>query len=140
MNNVFISGNLTKEPETFSPEGSDFSCIKFSIANNDESKKKDDGSYENIASFFDLEYWTKKPQYWLQKLQKGIPIAVEGRLKQQTWTDKESGSGRSKVLIIVNKFPLILDRVKKEQAASEPETEKTAPWEKEKSEEDDLPF
>lgn len=129
MNSVFISGRLTKEPETFSPDGSDFTCIKFSIANDDESKKQQDGSYQNIASFFDCEYWTKKPQYWLQKLTKGCPIAIDGRLKQQTW--EKDGQKRSKVVIIINRFPLLLDNQKKESSgsASEPPADETAPWE-----------
>ena len=58
MNHTVISGNVTREPELFSPEGSEFSCIKFSIANNDERKKEGE-NWVDVASFFDLEYWTK---------------------------------------------------------------------------------
>jgi single-strand DNA-binding protein len=133
MNSCFINGRLTKEPETFSPDGSDFSCLKFSIANDDESKKQSDGSYKNIASFFDCEYWTKKPKFWLEKLEKGIPVVIEGRLKQQTW--QKDGQTRSKVVIIVERFPLILEHQKKESAPVQDEPENaSAPWE------DDGPF
>ena len=100
MNHIPITGNLTKDPETHSPDGSEYTCIKFSIANNDESKKKADGSgYENIVSYFDVKHWTKNVQYWLQVLVKGASVLVQGRLKQERWT-AEDGTTRSRVVII----------------------------------------
>ena len=78
-----MSGNLTREPEVRAIPNSDYSVIAFGIANNDESRKQQDGSYENIASFFDCEYFTKKPpQHWLAQLRKGIGVVVYGSLKQ----------------------------------------------------------
>ena len=100
MNSVKIDGNITKDPETFSPQNSEFTLIKFSIANNDESRKNHAGEFEKIASFFDVEYWTKNPQHWLQKILKGSPVTVQGRLKQETWTDSTTNSTRSKVKIV----------------------------------------
>ena len=101
MNHISITGNLTRDPETFSPEGSENTCIKFSIANNDESKKKADGSgYEDIPSYFDVKYWTKNVQYWIQKLTKGASVTVQGRNKQERWTDKTDQTNKSRVVII----------------------------------------
>ena len=38
MNNVTMSGNLTREPEVRAIPNSDYSVIAFGIANNDESQ------------------------------------------------------------------------------------------------------
>ena len=109
MNHITLSGNLTREPESRAA-GTEYSVISFSIANNDERRKKPDGSYENVASFFDCEYWTKNPQYWLQQLYKGTAVVVSGSLKQDIWTDKQSNEKRSKVKIKLLDFPLVMAR------------------------------
>ena len=126
MNSVFITGNLAKEPEV-STTKTEWSVIKFGIANNDESKKQDDGSWEHVVSFFDCEYWTKNPQLWLNKLQKGVGVAIQGHLKQDTW-QADDGSSRHKVKLVVEKFPLVLQG----KTASK---EVTTP-----AEDDDIPF
>ena len=99
MNSISITGNCTQEgPDLFAPEGSEYTKLTFSIANNDERKKVGD-NFEDVPSFFTVEYWSKKPQYWVQRLCKGSPVVVTGRLKQEKWTDGD-GSNRSKVVII----------------------------------------
>jgi single-strand DNA-binding protein len=106
MNKIFMDGNLVREPELVSTNG-DWSLIKFSIANNDESKKDQvTGEWTRIPSFFDCEYWTKNPQPWLNRLQKGKPASFFGRLKQDKWQDKESGQDRYKIKIIVESFTI----------------------------------
>jgi len=99
MNSIKITGNVTRDPETVSPQGSEYSVLKFSIANNDESKKVD-GKYENVVSFFDVEYWTKNVQYWIQKITKGARVTIQGRLKQEQW--EQDGKSRSRVKIAAN--------------------------------------
>jgi len=99
MNSIKITGNITKDPETVSPQGSEYSVLKFAIANNDESKKVN-GKYEDIVSFFDIEYWTKNVQYWIQKITKGARVTIQGRLKQERW--EKDGNTRSRIKIIAN--------------------------------------
>lgn len=102
MRKAFLSGNIGKEPEMFAPDGSEWSCLKFSIANNEESRKVND-EWEHVTSWYDLEYWTKKPHEWLQKLTKGRSISVECEVKQQTW--EQDGNNRSRILFIVKGWP-----------------------------------
>ena len=99
MNSIKITGNITKDPETVSPQGSEYSVLKFAIANNDESKKVN-GKYEDIVSFFDIEYWTKNVQYWIQKITKGARVTIQGRLKQERW--EKDGNSRNRVKIVAN--------------------------------------
>jgi len=105
MNNIQINGNLVKDPEIQDLSG-DWSIIKFTIANNDESKKGADGTWEHITSFFDCDYFTKNPQLWLQKLHKGCGVVVEGSLKQDTW--EQDGQKRSRIKIKIKGFPMVL--------------------------------
>ena len=115
MNNVTMSGNLTREPEVRTIPNSDYSVIAFGIANNDESRKQQDGSYENIASFFDCEYFTKKPQHWLAQLRKGIGVVVYGSLKQERW--EKDGQKQSRIKIKLSTYPLVLSGKDEQQQA-----------------------
>ncbi len=120
MRECFLSGRLGKEPEIVSPNGSERSVIKFSIANGDESRKGQDGQYSNVTSWFDIEFWTKNPQTWLQKLYKGTEVSMHCNAKQDTWKT-EDGSNRSRIKFVVSRgsFPLV-GAGKSEQKQQEP--------------------
>lgn len=122
MNRITISGNLTREPE--SQAVNEWSIIKFAIANNDERKKNDKGEYEGITSFFDCEYWTKNPAYWLNQLRKGTPVVLEGRLKQEKW--EKDGQTRYAVRIVVQGFPIVAASKAEKAQGVEPATQKPA--------------
>ena len=104
MNKSFIDGNITGDPQVFAPEGSEYTLLTFSIANNDEKKKVGDG-WESIPSFFELKFWTKNPSNWIQKIKKGVRCYVEAEAKQETW--EQDGNKRSKVVFKVVGFPYI---------------------------------
>lgn len=129
MNKSFLSGNIGNDPELVQTS-SGWTCFKFSIANNDESKKLDDGSYEKVTSWFDLEYWTKNDGHWGMKLKKGASVTCECEAKQNTW--KKDGQNRSKIIFKVVKFPTINER--QESKSQAPAS--TPP----QNPEDDIPF
>lgn len=131
MNYSFLTGRLGKDPEVFAPNNSEYSCLKFSIANNDETKKNQDtGEYENITSWFDIVFWTKKPQYWIKKLIKGKEIEVPCRAKQETW--EKDGQNRSKIVfyILRGEFPKVFEdgRVETAPAKKPYDPEEEAPF------------
>ena len=122
-----LSGNIGGDPEII--RAGEWSCFKFSIANNDETKKNDQGGYDKVTSWFDLEYWTKKEHYWGDKLVKGAAIAAECEPKQNTWENAD-GQKRSKIIFKVLKFPLELKGGEK----------KTIPPASTPPDDDDVPF
>ena len=130
-----MSGNLTREPEVRTIPNSDYSVIAFGIANNDESKKSADGSYENIASFFDCEYFTKNPQHWLAQLRKGIGVVVYGALKQERW--EKDGVKQSRIKIKLSTYPLVLSGKDEHQQAKVAPAQQAGP---ESFDGDSIPF
>jgi single-strand DNA-binding protein len=131
MNHVTISGRLGRDPELVSPNGSEYSLLKFSIANNDESKKDPStGQYEPVTSWFDVEFWTKNPQHWLCKLYKGYEVVIECTAKQNTW--EQDGQNRSKVVFKLARgtFPLVIANDKQEAPAQQ----------QQQQEHDNIPF
>lgn len=98
LNSIILQGRLTKTPELRTTQ-SGMSVASFTLASNGYAKgnEKDavflecrafDKTAENIAKFFD----------------KGNMLIVCGQLKQQEWTDKESGKKRTKLYAVVHKF------------------------------------
>lgn len=137
MNDCILSGSIGKDPEVFAPNGSEYSCLKFSIANNDKSIKNDSGNWQNKTSWFNVEFWTKKPQYWLQKLYKGTPVLLPVEAEQQTW--EKDGNKKSKIIFKIQngKFPYIL--LKKDDPQNV-QTENKGPFPIADKEKEDCPF
>ena len=133
MRKAFLTGRLGNDPGTFSPEGSEFTCLQFSIANNDERKKNGE-EWESLTSWFDIEFWTKSPAKWIKKLIKGKLISVAANPRQSTW-QTEDGHKRSRIVFVVSKgtFPQIIET---DQKPSENHNPSSSP----EPFEDDIPF
>jgi single-strand DNA-binding protein len=118
MNILIVSGNLTAEPDVKVINGSDSNVMSFTVANNDNSKKNQQGGYDKVASFISCEFWTKNPNYWLSVMFKGTGVSVQGMLIQDTWQDEE-GKTKSRLKLRVAGYPLILSG-KKEKESNKP--------------------
>lgn len=115
MNVITISGNLTREPEVRAVS-SELSVVSFDIANNDNFRRDaNTGKYESEVCFIKVSYFTKKPDYWINRLKKGTGVVVSGMLKQERWT-AEDGTNRSTHAITLREtqWPIIEDRAKAE--------------------------
>ncbi len=89
INQVILMGRLTRDPETrTTPSGK--SVTSFSIA-------VDRVGQDDQADFFDVTAWEKTGELVQQYLSKGRRVLVQGRLRQDSWDDKETGKKRSRV-------------------------------------------
>lgn len=103
INHVIVEGNLTKAAELSRwSDGTPY--IRFTIANN-EYYKKENGEYESIPSFFDCQCKGAYAEAMSKHLLKGRRITVDGRLKQQRWTD-DQGVKHSAVVVRVKEISL----------------------------------
>lgn len=107
INRVTMIGRLTRDAELKSTQSGTALC-NFSIANNEKY-----GDKENV-SYFEAVMWGKGAEALTQYLTKGKKIAVEGRLQQSRWQDKDGGN-RSKVVIKVDQVQFL--DVKKSEAS-----------------------
>jgi len=104
MNNVQILGTITREIELKYTQ-SGVAIGSFGIAYN-EKRKQQDGSYGDVAHFFDITAFGKTAENINSYFQKGSRILLNGSLDFQSWTDNE-GKKRSKVGIKVDSFDFI---------------------------------
>lgn len=94
INTVTLIGRLTKDAELkYTPQGT--AVANFSVAVS-EKIKQDDGSWQEVPHFFDIQYWGKPAEGVCQYLTKGKQIGIQGKLKQHRWTT-EAGENRSRV-------------------------------------------
>lgn len=103
-NRTILAGHLTRDPETRSVGST--SVTSFSIAVNEKYKTAAGEQREDVA-FIDCEAWGKQGDVIQQYFSKGKAILVEGKLKQDTWQDKETGANRSKLKVRLDNFTFI---------------------------------
>jgi single-strand DNA-binding protein len=104
INKVFIIGRLTRDAELkYTANGQPVS--KFSLACNE--KKKEGDNWVDDVSYVDITLWGKQAESLDQYLKKGKQIAIDGKLKQERWTDKETGNNRSKLGVTVLNIQLL---------------------------------
>ena len=92
INQVILMGRLTRDPETRTTTTGK-TITSFSIA-------VDRGGQDDQADFFDVTAWEKLGELVSQYLSKGRRCLVQGRLRQDSWDDKETGKKRSKVEVV----------------------------------------
>lgn len=89
INQVILMGRLTRDPESRTTTTGK-TIASFSIA-------VDRGGQDDTADFFDITAWEKLGELVVQYLGKGRRVLVQGRLRQDSWDDKETGKKRSRV-------------------------------------------
>lgn len=92
INQVIIMGRLTRDPEMRTTPGGK-SVTSFSLA-------VDRQTNDDQADFFEITAWEKLGELVNQYLTKGRRCLVQGRLRQESWDDKETGKKRSRVSIV----------------------------------------
>lgn len=89
INQVILMGRLTRDPEArTTPSGK--TVVSFSLA-------VDRAGQDDQADFFDITAWEKLGDLVSQYLSKGRRCLVQGRLRQDSWDDKETGKKRSRI-------------------------------------------
>lgn len=92
INQVILMGRLTRDPEQRTTSTGKV-IASFSIA-------VDRGGQEDAADFFNVTAWEKLGELVMQYLGKGRRVLVQGRLRQDTWDDKETGKKQSRIEVV----------------------------------------
>mgnify|MGYP006285167681 CR=1 FL=1 len=97
FNKVFLMGNLTRDPEQRQlPSGT--SVCMFGLAVNRQYKTAQ-GEDREETCFVDIETWGRQAELCADRLRKGEPVMIEGRLQQDRWEDRQTGEARSRLRV-----------------------------------------
>jgi single-strand DNA-binding protein len=108
INRVVLTGNLTRDPELRSTNSGTSVC-GLRIAVNTRRKDPSTGDWTDKANYFDVTVWGAQGENCAQYLQKGRPVAVDGRLEWREWQD-QSGNKRQSVDIIADSVQFLGSR------------------------------
>ena len=113
INQLTISGNLTRDPELRKlPSGQAVCSIR--IAHNERRKTPSD-EWIDVPSYFDVTIWSGLGEYIADKVTKGDKVVVAGRLR---WREYEvDGSKRQAVDITADSIVPVQQRTVTEQPA-----------------------
>ncbi len=147
FNNVTLAGNLTRDPEVrYTPKGTAIGAFTLAV---NRRWKSETGEMKEEVSFIDVDSFGRQAEVICQYLKKGRPFLVEGRLRQDTWEDKNTHQKQSKLKVVLEGFSFIDSNRDgaapggarpAAPAAAAPEAAPPAGPEAAEPEQDDVPF
>ena len=148
FNKVILAGNLTRDPELrYTPKGTAIARIGLAI---NRTWRTETGEQKEEVTFVDVDAFGKQAETIGQYFKKGRPILMEGRLRYETWDDKQSGQKRSKLGVVLESFQFMdsgnrgegggIAQAPRPRAATTPAAEGSADGDAPPHESDDVPF
>lgn len=115
--NLFhVIGNLTADAE-MKYLSSGTPVLSFSVAQNYKKRKGDE--WVDAVNFFTAEWFGKRAEALFQYLLKGKPVAIEGEMRQDRWTD-DAGKTQSRYKVYIDDLRLLPSGQRDAGASAEP--------------------
>jgi single-strand DNA-binding protein len=112
LNKVILVGNLTRDPELrFIPSGQAVANLR--LATN-RRWKASNGEWKEDTCFVGVVVWGKDAESCAERVKKGSPVLVEGRLQNRSW-QADDGQKRSILEVVSERIQFLQPR--KEDAA-----------------------
>ncbi|HJG36700.1 single-stranded DNA-binding protein [Enorma phocaeensis] len=101
INKVFLSGNLTRDPE-LRATASGTQVLEFRLAVNERVRNQQTDAWEDRANFFSCIVFGRRAEALARRLAKGAKVSIEGSLRYSAW--ERDGVKRSKVEVVVDEL------------------------------------
>ncbi|MCD4795869.1 MAG: single-stranded DNA-binding protein [Candidatus Cloacimonetes bacterium] len=113
INHVSIAGNIVRDAVVNRVGEKKTAVTTITIAHNQRYRDKSEKWQEKVI-FADVEVWGPMAERAEDFYKKGIPVIVEGSLKENQWKDKE-GKNHSKILIRADRVHVLAYPEKKSE-------------------------
>lgn len=111
ISKVFLVGRLTRDIDVrYAGENP---VVDLGIAINRNWKRN--GEKKEETTYVSVTVWGEQAENCSKYLGKGSLVCVDGRLKTDTWTDKQSGETRKKLKVIANSVKFLDTKGRKEK-------------------------
>ena len=104
INKVFISGNMSREPE-LRKAASGLPVLLLGMAVNDRRRNPQTDEWEDHANWVDCVMFGTRAEKVAPLLAKGSKLAIEGKLRWSQW--EKDGQKRSKIEVVVDEIELL---------------------------------
>jgi len=119
QNSVTLVGRLTRDPEVRYTTKGQAAC-RFDLAVNRRYKDAT-GTWQDDTSFIPVIVWGEAAARCGERLKKGLPVHVEGRLQSRAWETKE-GQKRTSIEVVARRVQF-LSKAATPSAADESDVE-----------------
>ena len=100
VNKVILIGNVGRDPEVRHLEGNR-TVANFSLATR-ETYRDRNGNRQELTEWHSIELWVDLAKSAERFVKKGKLIYLEGKIRTNSWTDRETGAERSNKIIRCN--------------------------------------
>jgi single-strand DNA-binding protein len=105
LNDIKMVGRLTRDPELrYTPQGTP--VCHFRVAVSRSYKDRNSSEWKEEVAFVPCSVWRESAERCGQRLKKGSPVFIEGRLKSREWQTKE-GQKRSDLEVDILKIQFL---------------------------------
>lgn len=104
LNKYMAIGNLTRDPESRSAGQNQ--VVSFALAINRKYKDRSGQTGEEVL-FIECEAWGATGATLMQYATKGTSLFIEGRLKMDQWSDKNTGEKKSRMKVFIEGFQFV---------------------------------
>jgi single-strand DNA-binding protein len=100
INKIMLTGRLTRDAEPkFLPSGQNVTTVAFAVGRRYQDKS---GEWKEDTFYMDADIYGKQAEWVAEKARKGMPVYVEGRLKQDSW--ERDGQRQTKFRIVADRI------------------------------------
>lgn len=100
INKIMLTGRLTRDAETkFLPSGQSVTKVSFAVNRRYQDKS---GEWKDDTFYMDAEIYGKPAERVAEQGRKGVPVYVEGRLKQDSW--ERDGQRQTKFTVVADRI------------------------------------
>ena len=109
MNKVFLTANLTRQPELkLTPSGA--KVCNLGLASNDRWTDQETGEQRESVTFVECEACNRTAESIFEYFSKGDPILIEGTLRFDSW-QTDDGQTRNRLKIRINRWEFMRQRL-----------------------------
>ena len=107
QNNVILVGRLTRDPETRRTSNAKSVC-RFDIAIGRRYKDTVTGEWKDApTTFVPIIVWGDQADRCGERLKKGMPVHIEGRLQTSSWQSTD-GTKRSRLEVVASRVQILV--------------------------------
>jgi single-strand DNA-binding protein len=105
VNKVILLGNIGQQPETRQLSGKGTLLTTASLATSDRFKQGEE--WQERTEWHTVLFYGRLAEIARDYLRKGAKVYVEGRIRTDSWDDKETGQKRWRTQVVANELVLL---------------------------------
>lgn len=101
FNELVIVGNCGNDPEMrYTPDGKAVTSLNVAV---NDPRLQADGTWKDNTTWFRVACFGKLAERVNEKVTKGMPVLVSGKVKLNQWQDKNNGEMKASLEVLANK-------------------------------------